>query len=247
MNIKTLIVDDEANARQVLRNILEMYVPNIKIVGEAENIQDAKKKIVLLKPQLVFLDVKMPDGTGFDLLKSLKTIDFRFIIVTAFENYAIKAIKFSAIDYILKPVNTNEVIEAVEKVMLSNPNEQQNKMMLENFLNRGNRRKRVIFKTQDNIYSVLVEEIIRCESDKNYTTVYIENNRNILLSRTLKDIENLLSEEGFFRVHQSHLINLSKVEHYEKGAKGYVYLTDKTKIPISSRRREHFMRFMEML
>ncbi len=247
MKIRTLIVDDEANARQVLRNILEMYVSNVEIIGEAENVKIAKEKIDTLKPQLVFLDVQMPDGTAFDLLKSLKTIDFGFIIVTAFENYAIKAIKFSAIDYILKPVNTNEVINAVEKVLLANPNEQQNKMMLDNFLNRENRRKRVILKTQNNIYSVVVEDIIRCEADKNYTTVFIEGKREILLSRTLKEIENLLSEEGFFRVHQSHLINIRKVEHYEKGGKGFVHLTDKTKVPVSSRRREHFVRLMERL
>ncbi len=244
--MRTLIIDDEPNVRQVLRNILELYTPQAEVIGEADSVKTGKQMIKELQPELVFLDIQMPDGTGFDLLSALESINFSFVVVTAFEQYAIKAIKFSAIDYLLKPVNTHEVIRSVEKAALSHPDEQHNRIKLDNFLNRNKSEPRVVLKTQDSIYSVKVNELIRCESDKNYSTVFLENGKSLILSRTLKDMESLLSEEGFFRVHQSHLINLRKVEYFEKSS-AMIFLSDGSKVPVSSRRKDYFIRLMEKL
>lgn len=248
--LRTIIVDDEPNARQVIRNILELYCNQVEIVGEAENVKTGVTLIKDLNPDLVFLDINMPDGTGFDLLNKVKSLNFRFIIVTAYEQYAIQAIRKSAIDYIMKPINANELIEAVEKAALSDYRLENESVKLENYLHNLQKdldEHRIVLNTINSIYVVKVREIVRCMADKNYTEVYLVNGKQLILSKTLKDFEEMLSEYGFFRTHQSHMVNVRFIESYEKGLGGTVIMTDGSKVPVSSRRKETFLKLMEQM
>jgi two-component system LytT family response regulator len=192
----------------------------------------------------------MPDGTGFDLLNKIKIKSFRFIIVTAYEQYAIQAIRKSAIDYIMKPINANELIEAVEKATLNEYSNENETVKLENYLynlQKDMDEHRIILNTLNSIYVVKVREIIRCMADKNYTEVYLVNGKRLILSKTLKEFEEMLGEYGFFRTHQSHMINVRYIESYEKGLGGTVVMADNSKVPVSSRRKETFLKLMEQL
>ena len=248
--LRTLVIDDEPNARQVVKNIVELYCKSATVIGEAENVLDGIKKINELKPDLVLLDIKMPDGTGFDLLKKVKKINFHFIIITAFEQYAIQAIKQSALDYIVKPINTNELIVAIEKASLTTLTEADQLAKLETLSynqesDSGNRR--LILNTQESIYIVQVNEIISCKADKNYTEVNILNKNSLVISKTLKEFEDMLTGCGFFRTHQSHLINLRYIDYYSKGMGGTIIMQDSSKIPVSSRKKDAFLQIMTKL
>ena len=245
--MRVVIVDDEPNARQVVRNILEQYCKTVEIVGEASNVKEGVTIINDLKPDLALLDIRMPDGTGFDVLKNVEKLDFHFIFITAYEEYAIKAIKQSALDYILKPINTNELLTALEKAELAKPqeNELTNKI---NTLNDNQNLKpedrKLVLNTQESIYYVKVSDIISCTADKNYTEINTNDSRKLVISKTLKDVEEMLSGCGFFRSHQSHLINIKYISHYEKGLGGTIIMTDKSRIPVSSRKKELFIQLM---
>lgn len=248
--MRTLVVDDEPNARQLVRNILELYCENVEVVGEAENVKDGLSKIHSLKPDLVLLDIQMPDGTGFDLLKKCKSISFNFIFITAYEQYAIKAIKMCALDYILKPINTNELIQAVERAADKHYAGEGLRLKLDNYienLQRDPNEKRIMVNTLDALYSIKVKDIIRCEADKNYTEVHLVTKKSLIVSKTLKEFEEMLVESGFFRTHQSHLINISFIDRYEKGLSGLVVLHDGAKVPVSSRRKDSFLQLLEKL
>ncbi len=248
--LRTIVIDDEPNARQVVKNIVELYCKSATVIGEAENVLDGVKIINDLKPDLVLLDIKMPDGTGFDLLKKVKNINFHFIIITAFEQYAIQAIKQSALDYIVKPINTNELIVAIEKASLTTLTEANQLAKLETLSynqesDSGNRR--LILNTQESIYIVQVNEIISCKADKNYTEVNILNKSSLVISKTLKEFEDMLTGCGFFRTHQSYLINLRYIDYYSKGMGGTIIMQDSSKIPVSSRKKDAFLQIMTKL
>jgi len=245
--LRTVVIDDEPNARQVVKNIIELYCELTIVVGEAENVHDGVKMINELKPDLVLLDIKMPDGTGFDLLKSVNIINFHFIFITAFEEYAIQAIKQSALDYIVKPINTNELISAIEKANLTSikKDEQISKLDTLSYNEenvKGNTR--LVLNTQDSIYVVEVSEIISCKADKNYTEVNVLNKKKLVISKTLKDFEGMLKGCGFFRTHQSYLINLNYINYYEKGLGGTIIMQDNSRIPVSSRKKDVFLQLM---
>lgn len=245
--LRTLIVDDEPNARQVVKNILELYCKSVEVIGEAENVSGGIKMINELNPDLVLLDIKMPDGTGFDLLKKVKSINFHFIFVTAYEQYAIRAIKQSALDYIVKPINTNELIEAIEKAELTGLTETDIKSKLDTLShnqasNPGEQR--LVLNTQDSIYVVNIAEIVSCRADKNYTEVHVLNKKKIVISKTLKEFEGMLTGCGFFRTHQSHLINIKHIVRYEKGLGGTIIMQDSSRIPVSSRKKDLFLQLM---
>lgn len=249
--LRTVIIDDESNARQVIANILELYCEKVELIGQAEDVKTGLILIDELKPDLVLLDIQMPDGTGFDLLKQIGNIDFNFIFITAYDQYAIKAIKLSALDYVLKPINVNELIDAIEKAEIFQVNQGEARLRLENYHNNISNRnfeKRISLNTTDSVYSIKIKNITYCKSDKNYTDIYLENGKKLLISKTLKDFELLLLDFGFFRVHQSYLINMNFVSRYEKkGLVGNAILENETKIPVSSRKRESFLRFLEKM
>ena len=248
--IKTIIIDDEINARIVIAELLENYCKNVSLIGQADSVESGLKVIRELKPELVFLDIKLTDGTGFDLLRQLENIDFKIIFITAYEEYAIKAFKFSALDYLLKPIDVNELIKSINKAeeLIQQDNIS---LKLDTFFSNidsiSKKTRKIILKTTNNIYLVNINEIIRCESDRNYTHFYFLDKDKIVVSKTLKEYETLLNEYDFFRVHHSHLINLQCVEKLEKNNNNVVIMKDKSKVPVSIRKKEELMKLIKNL
>jgi two-component system LytT family response regulator len=241
--ITTLIIDDEAAARKTLRELLAAHLPEIQVQEEAASVADGIALINQHSPELVFLDVQMPDGTGFDLLGSLPEISFKTIFVSAFDVFAINAFKYSAIDYLLKPVDANDLIRAVEK--LKSPDDQRHqkiKVLL------GNRKaiEKIALPSLEELFFVRPDEIIRCQADNNYTRFYMKSGQNILVCKTLKDYEELLEPLGFFRIHKSDLINLHYLKKYKRGEGGTVTLDDGTQLEVSRRRKDDFLRAIQL-
>ncbi len=241
--IRAIIVDDEEKGRIFLKNMVDEYCKEVQIVAMADAIDTGIETIRAYHPDLVFLDIKMPRGTGFDVLKELHEMDFEVIFTTAHDNYALTAIKFSAIDYLLKPIDINELQEAVEKMI----RKKDRKLKKENFevflsnLQMENSMKKIALPTQDGLMFVKVEHIIRCEGEGAYTKIKLVENEKLMVSKNLKEIEGLLFDCGFFRVHKSHLINLSHVKRYIKGSGGTVVMSDQHSVEVSKRRKEAFL------
>lgn len=248
--MKVLIVDDEELARNTLKNILENNHKDLKVVGEADSVNTALALIKSETPDLVFLDIDLKDGSGFDVLNSMNEINFKSIFVTAHHEYAIKAIKFSAFDYILKPVSELEIGAAIDKIKkqkLAEVNNYHMKALISNSDLTSTEGKKIILKTAESIHLVNINDIIRCEADNNYTTFYVNDNHKIVVSKGLKEYEELLSEFGFFRVHQSHLINLKEIKRYNKRDGGYLQLSDGSHIPVSQRKKQKLLELFELL
>ncbi len=248
--MKAVVVDDEFFSRQTVTDLLNDNFKDIEVVGQADSVKTAVELIPSLKPDLVFLDVDLTDGTGFDILNLLKPIDFKIIFITAHQEYAMKAIKFSAFDYILKPVSESELKAAVERVLADKNSANYQLKMDAFFYNAENIRKegkKIVLKTSESIHLVSVCDIIRCEADNNYTTFYLATGERIVISHGLKEYEDLLGSYGFFRVHQSHLINLKFIARFDKKDGGYVILTDKSQIPVSQRKKQKLLEVIEGL
>jgi len=245
MIIRALIIDDEEESRNTINNILTGFCENVTVVGQADSVQSGREEIIRQLPDLVFLDIQLPDGTGFDLLEQLPEINFRVIFVTAYDQYALKAIKYSALDYILKPIDPQQLIDAVNKARLADSNMQ---MMAEQFRTMFGVRaghERLALPTSDGLRFVKLDDIIRCESDNNYTNFYLKTRECILVTKTLKEYEETLSGTHFIRVHQSHLINIMFVERYIKGDGGSIIMTDGSEVEISRRRKDEFLKRMK--
>ncbi len=247
--LRTIIIDDEAPMRHSLEMMLKSSCPNVKVVADADGVDTGIAAIRKFHPDLVFLDIQMGDGTGFDLLKQLEPIDFKLIFITAYNQYAVRAFKFSALDYLLKPVDPDELTEAVnktEKLIVQSLRTQLD--TLEDNLNPADRSgKKIILRTFDNIHLVLTKDIVYCESDGNYTSFYLLNNNKILVSNRLKEYDEMLSDQGFFRVHKSFLINLLHIIRFEKAEGGSVVLTNEHKVPVASRKREQLLELFERI
>jgi len=246
--IKVVVVDDEQFARQSIITILVSKFNNIDVVGEAESVKDAVDIIKGKKPDLVFLDIDLTDGSGFDVVNFLKPISFQIIFVTAHQEYAIKAIKFSALDYILKPVSSFELEAAVNRLLEDRTSENQQFKLdafTHNMQETSTDKKKIVLKTSDSIHIIKVIDIRRCEADNNYTTFYIANGERIIVSKGLKEYDELLSGYGFFRVHQSHLINLSCISRFDKKDGGSLVLCDEAKIPVSQRKKQKLLDIFE--
>ncbi len=234
--IKAVIIDDIPEARKVLAADLSSYCANIEVIGEAEGVVSGAKLIKELKPDLVFLDIQMPDGTGFDLLEILPKIDFRLVFTTASDEYAIKAFKFSAVDYLLKPIDPDELMDAVSRVELQDKPGDRIELLKENL----DKPKRIALNTLDKIHIVEVSEILRCESNINYTMFYFTDGTKLLVTKTLKEFDKMLSDHYFIRVHQSHLVNARFIKEFTK-SDGYIFMKDGTKVPVSTRKKQVLM------
>lgn len=248
--LRAIVIDDVENIRKKNIEIIKAKCPNVSIIGQADSVESGYKLIKQTSPELVFLDVDMPDGTGFDLLQKLKQIQFKVIFITGFEDFAIRAFRFSAIDYLLKPLDPNELVEAVKKVEDS-LGKDTFELKLNNLftnLERPKNLQKLILKTFDKIYSVNVQDIVNCESDKNYTTFYFVNAPKLTVSTNLKEYENLLSPHNFFRSHQSHLINMAYFDHFIKSEGGNtIVMKNKTTLPLSVRKKEEFLLLLDKL
>ncbi len=248
---KAIIIDDENRTRELIAKMVNSFGFDIEAIPAGENVQSGIKAIEEMKPDIVFLDIQMPDGTGFDVLKSVKNKDFEVIFVTAHEEYAIKAIKFSALDYLLKPIDPTELKAAVQKALEASENRHKEKEEGQfdalQYNIQSNQKRRLVLKTQESVFVVELDEIIRCEADRNYTSFFLANGKKILVSKTLKEYETLLSPHNFLRVQQSHLINLDYVDRYDKGNGGSVVMKDGSEVPLSPAKREIFFKIIENL
>lgn len=239
--MKTLIIEDEEQAISALMAEIQYHCPELEIVGIAQSVKDGAEKIRTLEPELVFLDIQLSDGLGFDLLQLVKDKQFHLIFTTAYSQYAIKAIKFSAIDYLLKPIDGNELREAVQRAIQSSQQDYKKKLetFLQNQLNFG--KKKIALPTSDGISIFELESIIRCSSEGNYTCVYFVGGKKMLFAKTLKEFEEMLGQSGFERVHHSHIINLDHLTSYTNKDGGYVILSDKSTVPVSQRKKAQLL------
>jgi two-component system, LytTR family, response regulator len=234
--IKAVIIDDIPEAIAVLKSDLENYCVNIEVVGSADGVVGGAKLIKEMQPDLVFLDIQMQDGTGFDLLEILTETNFGLIFTTASDEFAVKAFKFSAVDYLLKPIDPDELMDAVSKIEKQDKPAERIDLLKENF----HQAKRIALNTLDKIHIVNVEEILRCESSINYTMFYFMDETKLLVTKTLKEFDKLLGDHGFIRVHQSHLINTTVIKEFIK-SDGYIIMKDGTRVPVSTRKKQVLM------
>jgi len=239
MVINSIIVDDEKNGRENLAGLIREFCPQLRIVAEANSVAQAISGIQQHQPQLVFLDIEMPGGNGFQLLEHFKDFPFEVIFVTAYDNYALKAIRFSASDYILKPINVNELIAAVDKVSQRISQQHENeriRQLYQNTIHPSN--PKIGLPNGDRVEFVEVKSIIRCLGESNYTTIYFTNRKPLLVAKTLIEFEELLGDYQFTRVHKAHLVNLQHVTSFTKNDGGILYLSNGDSVAISRRRKE---------
>jgi len=248
--LKAIIVDDEQNSRETLKLMLERYCPQVDVVAMSDSYESALEDIRYHKPDIVFLDIQMPDGNGFKLLEQFKEIDFFVIFTTAYEEYAVKAFKFNAIDYLLKPIISEDLIKAVEKVkktMGTGTIDVYNIKHILNEIKNQKKSKKIVLSTQEGMHIVDTENIVRCESDDYYTKFFFLDGTTMLISKTLKEHEELLSDSDFFRPHKSHLVNLKYVKSYIKTDGGSIIMNDGKEIPVSRRKREKILEILQQL
>ncbi len=247
--LRTLIIDDESNIRYMIRDILNEYCDNAEVVGQASGVKEGLDKIKALHPDLVLLDIKMDDGTGFDLLEALDDIGFRVIFITAFQEFALQAIKFSAFDYILKPVDPEELVGAVTRAANDHAANQELQLshLKESLRNNHQSEKKILLKTADSIHLMKLSDIIYCMADGGYTHFYGNNGHVVVVSNPLSIYDPLLSDYGFFRVHKSYLVNLDKVIRFDREEGGYVILEDEHKIGVASRKKDQLIQLLEKL
>ncbi|MBS1636107.1 MAG: response regulator transcription factor [Bacteroidetes bacterium] len=246
--IKAIIIDDIEQARTTLKKDLDVYAKDVSVIGEASGVVEGAKLLKSLQPDVLFLDIQMQDGSGFDLLDILKDIPFKIIFITASDAHAIKAFRYAAIDYLLKPVDPDELIAALHKFRQEKLNENDKYRLLNDSLkNHQKPNSRLALHTQDKIHIVNIADIIRCESSVNYTEFYFNGGKKLLVTKTLKEFEDLLEDQGFYRVHQSHLINTKYIREFVKTDGGYILMTDGSNVPVSTRKRPDVIRMLEEL
>ncbi len=242
--LKTVIIDDDYVSRMVLREMLEKFLDNIEILGEAGTVADGVKLIEETDPELVLLDISMPDGTGFDLLDKLKTINFKLIFITAYSEYAVKAFKYSAFDYIVKPLNIEELTQAIERVprIKRIDSKMRVKTLKENLLSPDEGASKTVALPEINGFAIVkVEDIVRCEGKRNYTRIIFKEASEKVVSRTLLEFEHLLSPLGFVRIHRSHLVNILNVVRYLKSDGGMVELKTGEVLKVSPKHKENLL------
>ena len=241
MNIRSIIVDDEPNNIENLQQIIQTYCPQIDVVATASNASDAITAIKANQPHLLFLDIQMPGQSGFDVLRVFDKINFEVIFITAYDKYGIQAIKFSALDYLLKPIDIAEFKLAIEKAEQKISGKQQNQSIehLLEYIKAGQKETpKITLPMLTEIMYVKITDIIRCEASNNYTTFYLQSGEQVLVCKTLKEFADILKPHQFIRTHQSHLVNTQFVKSYLKEDGGTLLLIDHTKVPISRQNRE---------
>ena len=242
--IKAIIIDDELHCIETLRWDLENHCPEIEIIAQCQSAKEGKDLIAKLKPELVFLDIEMPVMNGFEMLESMPKIDFDFIITTAYDKFAIKAFKVSAIDYLLKPVDKDELKQAIAKVgQNKSPITQQQMDLLFSHLKSATLTfPKLALPTVEGIEFVDTSSIIKCQADSNYSRLLLKGGKEIMVSRTLKEIEEMLQGQSFFRIHQSHLVNLDEVKKYIRGDGGYVIMNDDSEVTVARSKKEELLK-----
>lgn len=243
--IRTVIIEDEEQNKVRLEKLLNSNCPDVKVIGDAGGVNTAYDLIQKLKPDLVLLDIQLTDGTGFDLIQLFEKIDFKIIFVTAYDEYALKAFRFNALDYLLKPVDPDELQVAINKVVNQiNPSDP---MHISNAASNFTSKEfdKIVLKDFENIYLIDISDIKYCKSDGNYTEFHLLNDNPIIISRPIKEFESYLKDSNFLRIHRSYLINLNHFKRFEKSEGGKVILSGDIEIPVSSNKRDEIFEFIQ--
>jgi two-component system, LytTR family, response regulator len=241
--LKSIIIDDEMKSLENLRILIQDFCDDVEVKALCQNVDDGIAAIEQHKPDVVFLDIQMQRETGFDLLTRIKKIDFDVIFTTAYSEYAIRAFRFSAIDYLLKPIDISELHAALEKVRNKRGDGLSERLsqLIDNLKANPTQKYKLALPTGDGLVFVKVEEIIYCEADSNYTQIYLTNGTHHIVSRTLKEYEEILTDQDFFRIHNSHLINLNLIKNYIRGDGGHVIMSNGKTLDVSKRKRDAFL------
>ena len=248
--ITAIIVDDVQKSRALLLQLLTQNCPQVTVLGMASSADEAHFLILDKKPQLVFLDVEMPNDSGFDLMMRFQSPDFEVIFTTAYDRYALQAIKFCALDYLLKPINIEELKAAVIKTedkLNQNITKRNFSILIENLKNNNHKDHKIGIPTLEGLIFIKVDDILYCTADRSYTNIQLKNKRTILATRKIKEFEQLLSDHDFFRIHRSFLINLNYIEKYYKGAGGYVVMSNSKAIDVARRKKDDFLERLKKL
>ena len=248
--IRTIVIDDESSSIQSLNSIIEDRKEEVIIVGSARSVSEGLELIEKLEPDLVFLDIQMEDGTGFDLLSQCERRDFKVIFVTAYHQYAIEAFRFSAVDYIMKPIDSKELWSAIGKVkedIHKSKMDFQLSILLDNLDAISKENKKLVLRESDTLHVVRLQEVLWCTADGSYTIFHLSENRKVMVSQHLKEFEDILDNNGFFRVHRSHLVNVNKIRKFDKREGGIIYLEGDVSLPVSVRKREKLLEMLKAL
>lgn len=247
--IEAVIIDDEKSARDTLKGLVRQFCPEVQLIGEAASANQAHQLIEARKPALLFLDIRMPFGNGLDLLKAYEHPGFEVIFTTAYSEYALHALRLSALDYLLKPIDIGELQEAVRKAAKALALRQRNEryITLLSNLDAPAQQQRVVLPFSGGYQVSSFSEIVRLEASKNYSWVVFANGERLLCSRTLKDFEGVLAEHGFLRVHQSHLVNTRFIRTYHKGRGGTLTLSNGEEIEVARSRKQELLKFIDQL
>lgn len=240
--LKAVVIEDELRTRETIIRIIEDECTEIKVVGSGSNVSSGIETINNFNPDIILIDVELSDGNAFDILKNINSNNSRIIFVTAHEEYALQAIKFSAFDYILKPFSKEEIKSAIIKAkeaVIQKSSDASIETLLNNFENK--KEKKIVLKSTDDIQLINVNDIIRCEADTSYTKFYLSNGTIITNSTNLKEYDELLSDYDFFRVHHSHLVNINKVVKLKKGQASCLVMTDGCEVPVSNRKKDRLI------
>ena len=245
--LKAIIIDDEPDCCESLATLLERFCPEVHIASTCYSGAEALAAILEIKPHLIFLDIEMPYMNGFELLEKLPAIDFDVIFTTSYDQYAIKAFRFSALDYLLKPIDREELQKAVQKVLNKKQNQlpQQLEILLQKINQTNNTVQRIALPTMEGLLLVAVNSIISCASDGNYTIFFMKDKQKLIISRPLKEVEEMLEDHLFLRVHNSYIVNLNEISKYVKGEGGYLMMTDGSTVDVSRSRKELMLKKLQ--
>lgn len=249
MDLKIIIIEDEKHSKETLINLLDEFCTQVNVIGTASSVKEAVTLINSTDPDVVFLDIELHSGTGFDVLDQIDIIDFNIVFTTAYEQYAVKAIKMSSLDYLLKPINYQELQDAIErakKIKNDSVYNQQVSTLIEN-LNGEEKKIKICLATSEGFEFFDIEDILYCKANGAYTQFVMGTKKGLLVSKNLKEYENMLSSSGFMRIHNSYLINLTKVKKYVKADGGYIIMQNDDHITISSKKKELFVEAMKLL
>lgn len=246
--IKAIIIDDEVHCLDTLSILLKDYCPDVKLMEKCSSAKQGILAVEQCKPELIFLDIEMPLMNGFEFLEQFQEISFFVIFTTSYDQYAIKAIRFSALDYLLKPINPKELIAAVQKVQIQkhSPAPEQFELLINQIKNKNGVFNKIAIPTSEGFELIPIDQVMRCEADDNYTYIYLKNKTNIIACRTLKDMEEQLENfSSFIRVHHSYIVNMNEVDKYIRGDGGYLLMNDGTTVNVSRSRKEMLMKKLQ--
>ncbi|KAB5490817.1 MULTISPECIES: LytR/AlgR family response regulator transcription factor [Flagellimonas] len=250
MVLKAVIIEDEKHSRETLKSMLEEFCKDVKVIAMAGSVEEGVKVLSVYSPDVVFLDIELKSGVGFDVLNQIKDPDFEVIFTTAFEQYAIKAIKFSSLDYLLKPIDLDELQDAVKKARTrrdTNIYREQLDTLMQNISRGDVRPEKICLATTTGMEFIAIEDVVACKADGSYTCFILKDGSSYMVSKHLKEYENLLAEHQFMRVHNSYVVNLKEVKKYVKADGGYLIMTNDLEVNISSRKKDELFEAMKRL